>query len=446
MTEMGTTRTQGDVPIQVVGIYLSFSLLIPCVMLLMAGLWPIYYRYEPFDLFSGIVCLGAVGIACLFRHLEWANEPQVVIKPRHVFGISSQRIRIGFLIAAVGLSIVNVFEGSASFRYSEVSLSEQGSFSLYFYTIIPATVKLLLIYHAFIHQGNDKRDKLERGLVTLALVLSINGNATAFVAVFSFLVLQLRAHQFLFRSQLNAALLLKMAGMVFVMLLFLFVAYAVGESIKRGETILNVFDWLTGTSQQSVWSPDILIERTAPSYASLVNALPLTFDWDRPSLANLIGVLNNVLFRLDTLGLTDFGVDRSNAISMMRFNYEWIDIFAQNAREGTSPGLIPGFIFCFPPILNVVALGAYVFLILGMIQRVYLAMRGELSWIGKLIFTYLSLPLFETPIDILMIIDDGFFFFVGIWMLGLMIRPTRHPSSPVISPNAAAPYPTSIMP
>lgn len=425
MSEASKVKPQGDVPIQIVGIYLTFSLLIPCVMLVLADLWPVYYRYEPFDFFSGLVCFSAIGIACVFRHLQWANESNLVIESRHVFGISSQRVRIGFLIAAIALSVVNALEGNASFRYSEVTLSEQGSFTLYFYTIIPVTVKLLLIYHAFIHRGTNKLDKFERALVTLALVASINGNGTAFVAVFSFFVLQLRAHQFLFKSRINTALLLKMAGLVALMLLFLFAAYAVGESVKRGEDILNVFDWLTGTSQESVWSPDILIERTAPSYASLVNALPLTFDWDRASLSNLLGVLNNVLFRLDVLGVTDFGVDRSSAISMMRFNYEWIDIFAQNAREGTAPGLIPGFIFCFPPILNVLALGAYVFLILGMIQRVCLAMRGQLSWVGKLIFTYLALPLFETPIDILMVIDDGFFFFAGMLLLGAMVRPVR---------------------
>lgn len=222
------------------------------------------------------------------------------------------------------------------------------------------------------------------------------------------------------------------------MFAFLFVAYVFGESVKRGEDIVNVFDWLTGTSQESVWSPQILIERTAPSYASLVNALPLTFDWDRPSFSILGDVLNNVLFRLDVLGVSDFGVERGHANSIMRLNYEWIDIFALNAREGTAPGLIPGFIFCFPPILNLVALGAYVFLILGMMQRVCLAMRGDLSIVGKLIFTYLSLPLFESPIDILMIIDDGFFFFVGMLLLGMMVRKV-HETSPTPQPLQHAP-------
>lgn len=433
-----TTTRQGDTPIQIVTIYLALSLLIPGLMLAIGDIWPIYYRYEPLDFLTAVACLSVIGFACLFRHLEWANNRQVNIENRHVFAVSSQKIRIGALATAIALSIISVLQGNSNFRYTDVALSEQGSFVLYFYTIVPVTVKLLLIYHAFIHRGDGKLDKLERALVTLALLSSINGNGTAFVTVFSFFVLQLKAHEFLFKRRITATTLLRIALLILGMFAFLFVAYVFGESVKRGEDIVNVFDWLTGTSQESVWSPQILIERTAPSYASLVNALPLTFDWDRPSFSILGDVLNNVLFRLDVLGVSDFGVERGHANSIMRLNYEWIDIFALNAREGTAPGLIPGFIFCFPPILNLVALGAYVFLILGMMQRVCLAMRGDLSIVGKLIFTYLSLPLFESPIDILMIIDDGFFFFVGMLLLGMMVRKV-HETSPTPQPLQHAP-------
>lgn len=411
-----------NAPIQIVAIYLIVSLLIPWLLIISTDLWPIFYRYDNFRLAEAIAVFGAVGFACLLCHLRWANRRNLMIEDRQIAFVSSQKTRIVFLIATIIFAVIGVISGNSGWRYSDVSLSEQSSFALYFYTVIPEMVRLLLIFHAFIYRGEALIDKIERWLVTGALATSINGNATAFVAAFSFLMLQLNGRNYLFKQQIGLGGILRFVGLVAGLLLVLLLAYMIGEAVKRGDDLANILDWFSGTAQGSVWSPEIVVERASPSYVSLVNALPLTFETDRASWSNLMGVLNNFLFRMDALGITSFGIDRGSAESMMRHNYEWIDIFAASDREGTSPGLIPGFIYCFPPGLNVLMLCMYSCIVLTMLQRLCLCMSGPLSLTGKLVLSYMVLPLFESPVDILMIIDDGFISFMGLWWIGRLVR------------------------
>lgn len=418
-----------DAPIQIVAIYLFMTLVLPAFLLTLNNdLWPVFYRYEDFSVIPGTVVLSAVALACILRHIDWANTGEVAVRPRAIFIYSTQRLRIAGLLVAIAFAIANVLSGYSGFRYDEVSLSERGSFSLYFYAVIPALVRLLLIYHAFVYRGTSAADRLERALVTTALAASINGNATAFLTVFSFIFLQTNARDYLFKSKTGAESLLRLiarvgivAIVVGVLAIVLTGAYIYGESVKREESLDLVLESLSASFSLE----DVLMGRLAPAYASLVNTLPLTFDFDQDSFANLLGVWNTFLFRLQALDLVNFGVDRTSTMTIARLNYEFIDIFALNPREGTTPGLIPGFLYCFPPILNLLMLGAYVFMVLGILQRLCLCMNDEMSFIGKFILTWFTLPLFETPMDFLLIIDDGFIFLAGLWWMGRLVEQVR---------------------
>jgi hypothetical protein len=416
-----------DTPIQIVAIYLFMTLVLPAFLLAINDFWPVYYRYESFSVIEGIVVIGAIILACTLRHAQWAHAGEIAVRQRAIFIYSTQKLRIVGLLFAIVVAIINV--GNSGFRYDELGLSQRGSFSLYVYAVIPACVKLLLIYHAFVYRGTSPIDRLERALVTTALAVSINGNATAFVTVFSFLVLQTNAVEYLFRSKLAGASYLQHfavvgVGMLLVGLVGMILggAYVYGESIKRDESMDMVLDSLAAT-----WTPDILIEIRSSNYASLVNTLPLTFDFKQDHFDNLGGVWNTLLFRLEALHILDSSVARESTMSIARLNFEFItQAFALNDREGTSPGLIPGFLYCFPPILNLLMLGAYVFMVLGILQRLCLCMKEELSFIGKFILTYFTLLVFESPIDFLVLIDDAFIFFVGLWWMSRLVevRPT----------------------
>ena len=418
-----------DTPIHILAIYLFMTLVLPPFLLAINDVWPIYYHYQDFSVFEGILVISAVVFACLFRHFQWAQTREIAVTPRAILFYSNQKLRIAGLLFAIVVAIIN--SANSGFRYDAIGLSERGSFSLYVYVIIQPCVTLLLIYHAFVYRGTSAMDRLECALITMALAASINGNATAWLTVFSFVVLQFNARAFLFKSKFGAASnlslrdYLRLTVIVGVVGILLTGAYIYGESVKRQESVISVFESLTGTSSVDVWTSNVLIERLSPPYASLVNTLPLTFDFDRDNFGNLVGVWNTFLFRLEALDIFRFGVDRGNALSIMRLNYEFIDIFGTNLREGTAPGLISGFLYSFPPILNVLMLGAYVFMMLGILQRLCLCMNEEMSFIGKFILTYFTLPLFSSPIDLLMIIDDALVFVVGLWWMGRLVEPIR---------------------
>ena len=411
-----------DTPIQVVAIYLFVTLALPAFLLSITDSWPDYYRFEEFSVANGSAVFGAIIVACALRHIQWARTGEMAVRPRTVFVYSMQQLRVLGLLAAIVVAIINF--GNSGFRYDDIGLSDRGSISLYVFSIIPACLKLLLIFHAFVYRGTSAMDRLERALITAAFAASINGTGTAFVTVFSFIVLQTPALAYLDKRTFSGASPLRIvfllgvgALLTGVAALILSGAYVYGESVKQEvplDMVLAGFD--------STWTPNYLIERMAPQYASLVNTLPLTFDFDRDGLSNLIGVWNTFLFRLEALHLFDFGVDRSSTVPITRLNLDFISSIALTDREGTAPGLIPGFIYCFPPIVNVLMLGAYVFMVLGILQRLCLCMKEELSLAGKFILTFFTLPLFETPIDLLLIIDDGFIFFVGLWWMSRLVE------------------------
>ena len=412
-----------DTPIHILAIYLSMTLVLPPFLLAITDLWPEYYRYGDFSVIESIVVIGAVIVACVVRHVRWSDTSEIAVRQQPIFIYSTQILRIVGLLLAIVVGIINY--ANSGFRYDEIGLSERGSFLLYVYSVIPASVKLLLIFHTFIHRGTSAMDRFERALVTTALAASINGTATAFLTVISFALLQTNANAYLFKRTFAAASYLRFAVLVVVGAVLVGIAgtiltgaYVYGESVKRDVSTDMVLDSLTDN-----WSPNTLIERLTPPYASLVNTLPLTFDFNQDSFGNLAGVWNTFLFRLEALQILNFGAARESGVSVGRLNYEFItQAFALNSREGTAPGLIPGFLYCFPPILNVLMLGAYVFMTLGILQRLCLCVNDEMSFIGKFVLTYFALPLFETPIDFLLIIDDGFIFFVGLWWMSRLVK------------------------
>jgi len=427
-----------DAPIQILGIYLFMSLVLPAVLLMIdQELWPPFYRYEDFSILEGIAVIGTVALACALRHLQWTHTSEVVVRHRAIFFYSMQKLRIVVLLVAIVVSIVNF--ANSGFRYDDIGLSEKGSFSLYVYALVPAFVKLLLIYHAFIYRGTSAMDRFERALVTAALAASINGNGAAFIAVFSFLVLQTNASAYLFKRTFGTASALRIVvlfsvGTVLIAMVsaVLAGAYVYGESVKRGEEVTSVFDTFLAFGEGYT---EVLFNRLVPAYASLANTLPLTFDFNQDSFGNLAGVWNTFLFRLQTLDIFQFGVGRESTAPISRLNVEFINRVAVTEREGTAPGLIPGFLYCFPPFLNVLMLGAYVFMVLGIFQRLCLCVIEEMSFFGKFILTYFALSLFETPVDLMLIIDDGFIFFVGLWWMSRLVDQVRvaDPTSPTAS-------------
>lgn len=432
-----------DTPIHIVAIYIFMTLVLPPFLLAVNDVWPIFYHYQEFSVIEGIVVFSAVILPCFLRHYQWADTGHMAVRPRPIFFYSTQQFRIMGLLVAIGLGLINLFAGNAGFRYDDVGLSERGSLSLYLYAVLPACVRVLLIYHVFIYRGTSPTDRLERALVTIALAATINGNGTAFATVASFIFLQTNAREYLFRGAFAGMSPLRLVSLIAIgallasiVFLVLTGAYIYGESVKREEPVASVFDSITGRSFGEDLTADMLIEGRSAQYASLVNTLPLTFDFEWDSFDNLVGVWNVFLFRLQALGIWHLDIDRQATKSIARLNYEFIDVFLQHDREGTAPGLIPGFLYSFPPILNVLLLAAYVFAVLGLYQRLCLCMNDELSLIGKFLLAYFTLPMFENPIDFLQIVDDGFIFLAGVWWTSRLVE--LHSGNELV-PHAAAP-------
>ena len=93
--------------------------------------------------------------------------------------------------------------------------------------------------------------------------------------------------------------------------------------------------------------------------------------------------------------------------------------------EGSSPGLIAGFLYCFPNPISYFLLFTYVITLRAFINRVFSYLDYELNLIGSFIALLFLLPLFESPIDLLIIVNDGLifiYFFLIIFIYGNLRR------------------------
>jgi hypothetical protein len=94
--------------------------------------------------------------------------------------------------------------------------------------------------------------------------------------------------------------------------------------------------------------------------------------------------------------------------TIARINYLFItESEFVRSKEGTSPGLFSGFLYSFPFPMNFIILFGYLMLIQNILSRIIGGMLSKMTSIGWVCFLIFTLALFASPIDFLLIVDDG---------------------------------------
>lgn len=400
---------------QLYGLHLML-IIVPAVLLLVFGYWPWYYSRVDVDV------LRLFGVTLLL--VAPLILDQMMPTPRtHIRVPLAPVFSNTFLLAMIAISAVSIASGNSGWRYSGESISEMGGIWLYFFMIMPTVGKLLALEILYFRQ-TCATAKSTTILLALLLFMTINGNMTAIFALCVSVLLFTSASNLLFDQGRRKGRVVRAIVYLVAILagwVLLVVAYIYGESVKRGISPVEVYNWITTNFfDEADWFKELVLGRVSPTLVS--NLHVAQEDWCRSGPCksfDFLSVLNTGLFRVSNVfGLGDVAnVTKDLNGTISRINYNEISIDPFNDREGTSPGLLPGFFYAFGTYLIAPMFLLYATMLVLLLKRVASLVKRKLSFVGKLFLLYLLLPIFESPLDVFMIVDDSLIYLTGLVVL-----------------------------
>jgi hypothetical protein len=399
---------------RVILLYLTFTYFIPGVLISSLNDWPDFYNRAPHNWYAITLSLVSIAVSLSIvgrRGMAYRYTP--FVPPMRWISAPAQTCLL-FLFSLI--VIITFIRHGNDWRYSDVGLSEANSFGLYVFALMPAVLKAFVFAYLMLDYkfGNKIGDVWRKILLIISLALTINGNMTAIIT-FLFVVSLLfinsaRTMLWVTRapSERRASWWpLLVSGSVLTAGFVL--GWLFGETVKQGRSMVEVFFWFIDRDLFG-WLVETLVGRISSSYVSTLIALDqVAFSIDYAfSSANLLAPLNSFIFRLSQFLPSDmFSVEKPEYGSLMRINYISITPLPLNDREGTSPGLIASFLLAFPFPLNFIIMSMYLLFIAWVIDGLCVVIPGRVTSIGAFAVLIFVLPLFESPIDLLLIIDDS---------------------------------------
>lgn len=425
---------KNSISLQIICMYLILTYVLPGTIIELFDLWPKYYINSSIDPLS----LSFLIIIIIFSFMFIARESKVVRS--NVSGcIKMPYLNPGLFVMAC-LSFYSYYSGQSSWRYKETGLSEEGSFLVFIYALTPTIIQFILFIKIFMAEDNARISKLalrfQNFLIISAMFLSANGNYTMLFAAFStiYMLFKNRLRPIIFiqekrpnSSMTSGGLWLYKAPSLFVLISFIGPVFAAawffGEMTKRN---ISPDELAAGLLNDGLldWVFSSLVERISPEYVSLIVSLNKFAFSTNPSafFEYFVCPINTFFFRINLLFNQPFEIPRPDYGSIMRINYLMITENPINPREGTSPGLLAGFIFSLPFPANFITLGAYLVYIARILDCLSSAVNGRLTLVGKFVFLFFMRPLFQSPIDLMSILDEGSLYVIALLILCFIIK------------------------
>ena len=414
---------------RVVLVYFALTYWLPMIANLLLG-DKLVSSYRIYPLTTAAIAQ-VFGVYCLFGALRTSGIPILpsvsFSEPRRALqrvGSIYSRARTAVAVIALALAVVNFASGLTAYRYASESISEVGSPALLLMIIVNVLVMADLFYFMFVRSREERialgsRRYLENVLLSTALVVSASGIASMFQALVA-LFYSLAPATFdrcMFVSTNHRALKRRavalFAATVFGVIFAL--AWYSGQAIKVSSSadITTLLDdperIVAGVASGESASESFLyylVERLSIYYYSLLFTVEASSDEIHQGAA-LALPLEGFLYRIDFLLGRPFGIPKREVASINQLNYQLLTVDRITSRAGSSPGLIASFNYAFAFPLNVLLCALYVRWISRKIDAgLRQASASTLSWFGLLIVLQFIGPLFQSPFDALIILDE----------------------------------------
>lgn len=459
--------------IAVLGYVLVF-LVIPMIGLPIIGR-PDYssYHYSGNSLAGVLVILGFF-LACL---TPLFSMDHLVVPSARVAGMARviyhalQRFILPLSLVLLALMIVLFPPHLANYRYLSTGIAGQGAtffLAIALKSVITALLVWLLAEFVREPESGGRGRRLAVLVLVIAQIYSASGTGDIFATSF-FLLLFLSPKWFVHFATID-----KGSSLVSMRNLYKFLAVgviavqaalsmSVGENIKDGvgtigqsivsslgsavETIQDVAGAPVGTGASADeqeppppvvdavvssgnWFVVRMLEGTASHYYSTLQFFDGFAQEQLSDYAAPISYpLNALQYRLGVL-LGEPDPDRPEIQSISRLNFVVLSA-RQSPTEGTSPGAVASFAYLLPLPLAMVAALAYLVLVSTLLNQLFHSENRNVSLFGGLAIMIQVQTLFQSPLDFVLIIDNGSVFLLTFAFLSLITGSARR--TPVFS-------------
>lgn len=164
-----------------------------------------------------------------------------------------------------------------------------------------------------------------------------------------------------------------------------------------------------------------LLERTSIYYYSLVFSLQDYWQGDNSDINHPIsGILENLYYRVNYISGSMLDVQKPVIGSMARFNYFKLSKKPNSPKEGSSPGLVATFTYLLPTPFNALLCIFYMVFLTVIVNAITGSYDSiNTSWRASFIIMPNILILFDSPLDLLLIVDNAFITFIFILIFAL---------------------------
>ncbi len=395
----------------VIWIYLGFTYGLPWIYNTLFNLQD-FSGYRIYPLHGWAIVFVLVFALSLLLFDKTKSAPQRTMENSELFLSKRRKWRLPVAMLCFSIAMAGYFLGMNGFRYAEDSGFAGAGWLIFPYATLPTLLRFDFFYQLFLRRRGTHQEEWDplaiRLLIAGTFVLTINGTwGSAFALVYCFFAVSPRTFkQFFTKSDLSYRKKVRLILIPLGLVSLVGVAWIYGETVKRHVSFEAVISQITDPNYTQVavlsW-----MERFSSSYYSLLMGLNNhLLQFDLQPFENLVLPFRAFVYRLDVLAGQPFSVLRPELSNLCRLNYELISLLPR-AREGTSPGLITSFLLCFPFPLNLIVL---MFYSVGLMKVINLLVRNMVrvpNIFGLCLIMWFCLTLFASPIDFLLVVDDG---------------------------------------
>ena len=336
-----------------------------------------------------------------------------------LFYIRNRLLLLIFFYIIIGYIFITGHEFN-NIRYTSTSISQAGGFA-YIYLIIKTIVTFDLLLIFFLIPMKKSSHLHVKRVVTNSLSLILyfllnggNADIPLGLVILGFLIFRNLSMWFIFLKENDRFRVLTSIFRNFILLIMIFpvliLILYLGESVKTNYSIFEIdiisfFERYNGIQSFLYY----LIESFSSALHSLNFSLERGGNYPLENLFVLI--YDSTSYRISSImsGFgVNFGIEKPDIGGLSQFNFIILtDIL--DSRQGTSPGIFASFIYLLGIPLGLLFSAFYLVFIARIIDWL-LMLRIEnkrYSLIGYSVVLYLTAVFFQSPIDLLNVLDNG---------------------------------------
>jgi hypothetical protein len=397
------------------------------------------YRIEPFSIRFFISLFGTLLCFFIFSKIKFPAILSNIKELQTLIGFLSKkynRMRNYFILFSLSIGVCSLVTHASSFRYASSSLTESHTYGLIIlnmvcYLILSLDLFSVLFSVNYNSGGTKRRTDV---LAAISYLTLSNGIITLFIALIMLVLISYPKFRLVLykTDKLSFKLIIRFLVFGFIMLLIVNFALRYGSIIKNAS--------LGERQRLSVSIPTVKligtsIGRVSSYYDTLLYTSSNAFGDNiaKKDFAILVP-FKTMYYRMSRLFPWLIAPEiKADYPSFSRSNYLNLSTTRSNLREGSSPGVISAFDYLFMFPFSIVICSLYLCFISNVIDRIMQNNSTKLSWFGAFFVFQLTCVFFESPFDLLNLLDNGTLLALGFYCMSIKSRPMLYRKKEFIS-------------